>query len=110
MMNSYKPVLFLLFLCAVCLPSFSQHVKLSFTISSASDVQVPNATIILNQQKYKADSLGNATIETAPCYYTINVSSVNYYPYTTNYNFTRDTSIHIIMHLIFLFCILQIFF
>jgi len=99
MMNRYKPILLVLFLCTAYLPSFSQQVKLSFTISSAADMQVPNATIILNQQKYKADSLGNAIIEVAPGYYTIDVSSVNFYPYTANFTITGDTSIHIVMRL-----------
>src|SRR4051812_20505488 len=99
MMNCYKPILLVLFLCTAYLPSFSQQVKLSFTISSAADMQVPNATIILNQQKYKADSLGNAIIELAPGYYTIDISSVNFYPYTTNFTITGDTSIHIVMRL-----------
>src|SRR3954462_5013347 len=98
-MNCCKPILFVLFLFVAYLPSFSQQVKLSFTISSASDMQVPNATIMLNQQKYKADSLGNAAIEIAPGYYSINVSSINFYPYTASFTITGDTSIHIVMRL-----------
>src|SRR5690349_6738303 len=98
-MNLFKTILLILFICAVYLPSFSQHVKLSFTIASAEDVRIPNATIILNQQKYKADSLGSAAIEVASGYYTINISSVNHFPYSANLSISKDTNITVVLRL-----------
>lgn len=98
-MNVCKLTLLFLFLFFICLQSFSQQVRLSFSISGTADMQAPNATIMLNQQKFKADSLGNATIAVAPGRYTINVSSINYYSYTTDFIATTDTSFHIVMHL-----------
>src|SRR3954469_4683901 len=99
-MNCYKSIIFLFCLCTACLSSFSQHVKLSLTVSGTGDMQrVPNATIILNQQKYKADSLGNTIIEVIPGQYTINVSSVNFYPFTNDFTIARDTSIDILLRM-----------
>ncbi len=98
-MNVYKPILLILLLSAVCLHTFSQHVMLSFTISSAEDVRIPNATIILNEQKYKADSLGSAIIEISPGYYNINVSSVNHFAYSTSLTITKDTNIAVVLRL-----------
>lgn len=88
--------MFLLF-CTAYLTSYCQHVKLSFTISNTAGGRVPHATVVLNQQKYKADSLGNADIEVAPGYYSIEISSVNYYPYSAGVSITRDTIIPVIL-------------
>src|SRR4051812_21988741 len=98
-MNYIRPILFILLLCAAYLTSFSQHVKLYLTISGDADVRIPNATIVLNQQKYKADSSGNATIEVTPGHYTVDVSSINHFSYSTNLNIIKDTSITVVLRL-----------
>ena len=91
--------MFLLCLFSFYLPSFSQTAKLSFTISDNAGMQVPHATITLNQQRFKADSLGNAAIEVKPGRYAVNVSSINYYPHTASFIFQNDTSIQIVLQL-----------
>lgn len=98
-MNVCRLTLFFFFLFFIRLQSFSQQVRLSFSISGMADTQVPNATIMLNQQKFKADSLGNATIPVAPGRYIVNISSINYYPYVADFIATTDTSFHIVMQL-----------
>src|SRR3954463_4794518 len=98
-MKLFKPILLILLLFVVCLHSFSQRVKVAFTISSAEDVRVPNATIILNEEKYKADSSGKAIIEVSPGYYNVNITSVNYFASSTRLSISKDTNITVVLRL-----------
>src|SRR6478609_1151039 len=97
MSNFYKLSLFIFLPFFICLQCFSQQVKLSFSIRGTANGEVANATIALNEQKFKADSLGNAVVTVTPGRYTLSVSSINYYSYSDNFIFTADTSMQIVM-------------
>src|ERR1044071_8689236 len=96
MINLYKLFLFL-FIFTACLQSYSQDVQLSLAISNTFNNPVPDATISINQKKYKADSLGKAVIPVTGGRYSIYISSVNHFPYTATLNAAADTSINIVM-------------
>lgn len=94
----YKLLLLLLFFsCTV--EVFSQKIRVSFIITDAAFNDVPNATILLNQKKYKTDSLGKVIIASNPGFNSITVTSVNHYPYSGSFNATTDTTVEIIMRL-----------
>ena len=62
MFNLYKPVVFLSLIFSTCLPSYGQDAKVAFTIYNIVNAPVPEATININQKKYKVDSSGNAVV------------------------------------------------
>src|SRR5215210_4410789 len=99
MFNLYKPVVFLSLIVSNCLPSYGQDAKVAFTIYNIVNAPVPEATININQKKYKVDSSGNAavTISRGPC--TIHISSINHYPYSLKFFVSADTSINVVMRL-----------
>ncbi|MGI8637019.1 MAG: TonB-dependent receptor plug domain-containing protein, partial [Segetibacter sp.] len=93
---SYRLGLFILgFFCFA--QAFSQNIRLSFIITEAGANEVPDATVSLNQKKYKTDSLGKVTIAATAGSHTITVTSVNHYPYSQNFVATADTAIYIVM-------------
>jgi hypothetical protein len=51
-------------------------------------MQVPDASIGLNQKRFKADSSGDATIFLQPGRYLLGISSVNHFTY--NLSFTAE--------------------
>src|SRR5687767_8374011 len=99
MIHFYKPAFFLCVLLSACLFSYSQEVTLSIKISNTFNAAVSDATISVNQKKYKADSLGDAVIRVPRGNNTIQLSSVNHYPYASNVNLTSDTTIRVVMRL-----------
>lgn len=74
-----------------------QHIHLSFIISDIINEQVPDATIVINQKKYKADSTGRAHIAVVSGGNSIGITSINHYPYSIILRVTADTTINIIM-------------
>lgn len=76
---------------------FSQKLRLSLSISDELQETVRDATISLNQKKYKADSSGKTILLAEPGRYVVSISSVNYFPHTSSFNLTADTIARIIM-------------
>jgi hypothetical protein len=99
MIHLYKSAFLLCFLLSACWSAYSQEVRLSIKISNTFNAAVPDATISINQKRYKADSLGAAVISVPRGYNAVQVSSVNHYAYSFNVNTTTDTSIQIVMRL-----------
>jgi hypothetical protein len=99
MASIYKFTLLLVFAFFACFTGYSQNVRITFAITNTFNNAVPEATITLNQKKFKADSSGTAAITMPSGNYIINVSSVNHYYYTGSLNADRDTSISIVMRL-----------
>jgi hypothetical protein len=87
----------LIFLYAI--PAFNQTIHLSFVIKDASNSEVPDASITVNQKKYKADSLGHASILGIRGNNNISVTSVNHYPYSLTLYTNADTTINVVMRL-----------
>lgn len=85
------------FLFPVC--TFSQSVRLAVTVANANNTQVQDATITVNQKRYKADSSGNAVIALVPGRYTVTVTSVNHFPSVLTLAVAADTAVGIIMRL-----------
>lgn len=79
--------------------AIGQTVRLSFIVSDAANNAVPDASISINQKKYKTDSTGKATIEVARGSKKINITSVNHYPYSSDIVAHADTILHVVMQL-----------
>lgn len=77
--------------------AYNQNIRISFIITDVEVNQVPDATISLNQKKFKTDSLGRVTIVAPLGPNTITVTSVNHYPYSNNFIATGDTMMSIVM-------------
>ena len=93
---SYRFGLFVMsFFCFT--QAYSQNIRISFIITDAAAYEVPDATVTLNQKKYKTDSLGKVTIEATAGSQTVAVSSVNHYPYSQIFGATTDTTINVVM-------------
>jgi hypothetical protein len=94
----YKYILtFLIFLG--CTNLFSQNLRLSIAVKDEAKLEVAEATIQVNQKKYKADSTGNAAITLPTGRHTINVSAVNYFPATVSLYTLVDTAITVVMRM-----------
>jgi hypothetical protein len=91
--------LFTLLILSSALQAFNQTIHISFVIKDASNNEVPDASIGINQKKYKADSLGRAYVPVAKGSNNISVTSVNHYPYSLNLYATADTTLTIVMRL-----------
>lgn len=79
--------------------SFAQNVNVRFEIRDTEKAQLAEATILINQKKYRADSLGNKTIQLEQGNYTAVVSSINHFPATINIRINTDTTIAVVLKL-----------
>ena len=79
--------------------AIGQSIRVFIHISDASNLEVQDASININQKKYKADSSGNATVFLSPGHYIVNITSINHFPYFLNLATRADTSLNIIMRL-----------
>lgn len=79
--------------------SFAQNVNVRFEIRDTEKAQLAEATILINQKKYRADSLGNKTIQMEQGNYTAVVSSINHFPATINIRINTDTTIIVVLKL-----------
>lgn len=92
-------VVFLLVFMACSTYSFAQNIRYSFVITDVLSNSVPNATVSLNQKKFKTDSLGKLTVSAAAGFNALSVTSVNHYPFLQNFSATSDTTIVVEMRL-----------
>lgn len=79
--------------------SFAQNVNVRFEIRDTEKAQLAEATILINQKKYRADSLGNKIIQMEQGNYTAVVSSINHFPATINIRINTDTTITVVLKL-----------
>lgn len=79
--------------------SFAQNVNVRFEIKDTEKAQLAEATILINQKKYRADSLGNKTIQLEQGNYTAVISSINHFPATINIRINADTTITVVLKL-----------
>ncbi|MCW3113118.1 MAG: TonB-dependent receptor, partial [Segetibacter sp.] len=80
-------------------PAFNQNVRITFIVSDATTSRVGDATITINQKRYKTDSSGNRTISVSRGKHVIFISSVNHHPYSLHLSTTADTTLQVVMQL-----------
>lgn len=96
--GSYKLALLLISTIG-CSAAFSQNIHLSFLISDAASNPVADASISVNQKKFKTDSSGKALISVSKGFQAIAITSVNHYSYSQNFYAAGDTTIGIVLRL-----------
>ncbi|WP_170234047.1 TonB-dependent receptor plug domain-containing protein [Segetibacter aerophilus] len=72
---------------------------MSVLVSDAASNKVANATVSINQKKFKTDSTGKGTYFIVPGTNSLTVTSVNHYPFSLNLFTNVDTAITIVLQL-----------
>ncbi|WP_297823528.1 TonB-dependent receptor [Segetibacter sp.] len=72
---------------------------MSVNVSDVSNNKVPNATISINQKKFKTDSTGKGTFAIVAGTTNLAVTSVNHHPYALKLFTTADTTIYIVLQM-----------
>jgi hypothetical protein len=80
-------------------PVSAQRYKLSLSVSDAENNPVQDATIAINQQKFKTDSNGLFTTTLPIGNYIFTISSVNHYPYSLSLLLKRDTVLQAVLRM-----------
>ncbi|HMO62668.1 MAG TPA: TonB-dependent receptor [Ferruginibacter sp.] len=88
-----KTIPFLLFVICLLVSKFTQaqQYRFSLQVLDADSSAVPDATIAVNQQKFKTDSTGFLQASLAGGNYIFTITSVNHYAYSFKVVLKRDT-------------------
>ncbi len=92
----YKAFIVLLMLL-LSKPAFCRNIRILINVADELNEPVRDATVTLNQKKYKADSTGKAAIVTSSGRFILNITSINHFPYYTSLSVVADTTINVIM-------------
>src|SRR4051812_14915787 len=98
-MNDVYKLCLIVLISFTAVPSFSQEVRVNFSVTNTAGIATPSATISINQAKFKADSLGRAVVLLRKGHYTVNISSVNHYPSAFDFEASRDTLLPVVLRL-----------
>jgi hypothetical protein len=71
----------------------AQSFVVDFILVDNEKQPIKNANISINNKKLKADSLGYATVNNLEGKVTVEITSINHYPFTNTYQINSDTTI-----------------